>query len=107
MTTSSPDEQSTAATTASSDAVLPNLEQYQNKNNIDDQVFSAMSADGGLKVTVATIRNLLNEMMMWDDIQQLQLECAHIYTKPPLPSYKINISQHTMNPVPGGEYKFD
>ena len=64
MTTSSPDEQSTASTTASSDDVLPNLEQYQNKNNIDDQVFSAMSADGGLKVTVATIRNLLNEMMM-------------------------------------------
>lgn len=52
---------------------LPNLQEYQNKNNLDDQVFSAMSADGGLKVTVATIRNLLNDMMI----------------------------QHTMNPVPG------
>ncbi len=35
-----------------------------------------MSADGGLKVTVATIRNLLNEMMI----------------------------QHSMNPVPGGQW---
>lgn len=54
---------------------LPSLEQYQNKNNLDDQVFSAISADGGLKVTVATVRNLLNDMMI----------------------------QHSMNPVPGGE----
>lgn len=53
---------------------MPDLEPYMNKNNLDDQVFSAMSADGGIKVTVATIRNLLNEMMI----------------------------QHTMNPVPGG-----
>ena len=69
--TSSPEE--AAASTASD--TLPDLEKYRNKNNLDDQVFSAMSADGGLKVTVATMRNLLNEMMI----------------------------QHTMNPVPGGE----
>ena len=54
-------------------AATPDLEKYLNKNNLDDQVFSAMSADGGLKVTVATIRNLLNEMMI----------------------------QHSMNPVAG------
>ena len=51
------------------------LEPYQNKNNLNDQIFSAMSSDGGLKVTVATIRNLLNEMMI----------------------------QHSMNPLPAGE----
>ena len=55
--------------------VQANLEMYQNKNNLDDQVFSAISADGGLKVTVATMRNLLNEFMI----------------------------QHSMNPVPGGK----
>ncbi|KAL7548061.1 hypothetical protein ACHAWF_011347 [Thalassiosira exigua] len=70
--TSSSDEASPASTAASS-GVVPDLEPYRNKNNLDDQVFSAMSADGGLKVTVATMRNLLNEMMI----------------------------QHTMNPLPG------
>lgn len=49
------------------------LSDYSNKNNLDDQVFSAISADGGLKVTVCTTRNLVNEFMI----------------------------QHTMNAVPG------
>ena len=75
--TASPEESSSAPSAEStSSTTLPDLEQYQNENNLDDQVFSAMSADGGIKVTVATMRNLLNEMMI----------------------------QHTMNPVPGGEY---
>ena len=75
--TASPEESSSAPSVEStSSTTLPDLEQYQNENNLDDQVFSAMSADGGIKVTVATMRNLLNEMMI----------------------------QHTMNPVPGGEY---
>jgi molecular chaperone Hsp33 len=37
---------------------------YRNRNNIRDQVFSAISADGGIKVTAVTARNLLNDMMM-------------------------------------------
>lgn len=45
---------------------------YSNENNRNDQVFSAMSSCGGIKVTVATTRNLVNEFMM----------------------------MHTMNPVP-------
>jgi len=75
MTSSSEDSPATAASssTSSSDTQSKDLEPFRNKNNLDDQVFSAMSADGGLKVTVATIRNLLNEMMI----------------------------QHTMNPIPG------
>jgi len=47
------------------------LEPYQNKNNLNDQIFSAMSSDGGLKVTVATIRNLLNEMMIQHSMNPL------------------------------------
>lgn len=66
--TSSEDESEVQTATAT-----PDLEKYFNKNNLDDQVFSAISADGGLKVTVATVRNLLNEMMI----------------------------QHSMNPVAG------
>ena len=81
--TSSPEDDSssavtTSATAASSTPTAEMLEPYRNRNNLNDQVFSAMSADGGLKVTVATVRNLLNEMMI----------------------------QHTMNPVPGGELLF-
>ena len=40
------------------------LEDYQNKNNIRDQVFSAISADGSVKVTACTARNLLNDLMI-------------------------------------------
>lgn len=71
MTANSDDVPSETTTTSATTAA--DLTKYQNKNNLDDQVFSAMSADGGIKVTVATIRNLLNEMMI----------------------------QHTMNPIPG------
>ena len=40
------------------------LEKYRNKNNIRDQVFSCISSDGGVKVTVATIRNIVNDMSL-------------------------------------------
>ncbi|KAL7518454.1 hypothetical protein ACHAWX_003277 [Stephanocyclus meneghinianus] len=55
-----------------SSSSLPDLAPYQNPNNLSDQIFSALSGDGSLKITVCTIRNLLNEMML----------------------------QHSMNPVP-------
>jgi len=71
--TSSPEEASSTADAASISDTLPAaLQPYENKNNLDDQIYTAISADGGLKVTVATMRNLLNEMMI----------------------------QHTMNPIP-------
>lgn len=37
---------------------------YVNKNNLRDQVFSAISNCGGIKVTSATVRNLVNDLMM-------------------------------------------
>ena len=40
------------------------LELYKNKNNIDDQIVSAISGNGEIKVTAATIRNLVNDIMM-------------------------------------------
>jgi molecular chaperone Hsp33 len=42
----------------------PDLSPYQNPNNNNDQIFSALSGDGTLKVTTCTVRNLLNEMML-------------------------------------------
>jgi molecular chaperone Hsp33 len=40
------------------------LLEYRNKNNIRDQVFSALSGEGGIKVTAATARNLMNDLML-------------------------------------------
>jgi hypothetical protein len=37
---------------------------YRNTNNMRDQVFSAISGDGGIKVTVATIRNMVNDISL-------------------------------------------
>ena len=44
--------------------VSENENPFANKNNIDDQVFSALSKCGGIKVTCATVRNLVNELML-------------------------------------------
>lgn len=38
--------------------------EYENPNNMDDQVVSAISGDGGIKVTVGTVRNIVNDVMM-------------------------------------------
>lgn len=38
--------------------------QYDNKNNIRDQVVSAISGCGSVKVTACTVRNMVNEMMI-------------------------------------------
>ncbi|CAB9524328.1 Hsp33 protein [Seminavis robusta] len=38
--------------------------EYRNKNNIADQVVSAISKDGGIKVTACTIRNMVKYLMI-------------------------------------------
>jgi molecular chaperone Hsp33 len=40
------------------------LEPYHNRNNIDDQMISALSGNGEIKVTAITIRNLVNDAMI-------------------------------------------
>jgi hypothetical protein len=47
---------------------------YRNKNNLRDQVFSAMSGDGGIKVTAATVRNLVNDMMLQHTLTETPTE---------------------------------
>lgn len=39
------------------------IEEYKNRNNIRDQVFSALSGCGGIKVTSVTARNLVNDLI--------------------------------------------
>lgn len=57
-------------------AVDPNdkFAEYRNTNNIRDQVFSAISGDGGIKVTAATVRNLINDMMMKQTLTEVPTE---------------------------------
>jgi len=43
---------------------LAPLEDYANPSNRDDQVFSAISEDGSVKITACTARNLVNDLMM-------------------------------------------
>lgn len=50
--------------TESSSTTEDALAEYRNKNNIDDQVFSAISKDGSVKVTACTVRNLINDIMI-------------------------------------------
>jgi molecular chaperone Hsp33 len=40
------------------------LEPFKNKNNLDDQIFSAISGNGEIKVTACTLRNLVNDAMI-------------------------------------------
>lgn len=43
---------------------VPSLEEYANESNRNDQVFSAISRDGSVKITVCTARNLINDLML-------------------------------------------
>ena len=61
------DRDSRKAKEAVSDYVgsgLAPLEDYVNPSNRDDQVFSAISEDGSVKITACTARNLVNDLMI-------------------------------------------
>lgn len=47
------------------------LDEYKNKNNVRDQVFSAISKDGSVKVTAATVRNIVNDMMIMHTMSEV------------------------------------
>jgi molecular chaperone Hsp33 len=50
------------------------LAEYRNKNNVKDQVFSAISdggSNGGVKVTAVTCRNIVNECMIMHSMTEV------------------------------------
>jgi molecular chaperone Hsp33 len=51
------------------------LAAFRNRNNVEDQVFSAISRDGGIKVTAVTCRNLLNDLMMQQTLSAVSADC--------------------------------
>jgi molecular chaperone Hsp33 len=46
------------------------LDEYHNENNRNDQIFSALSKAGGIKVTVGTVRNLVNDIMIMHSLTE-------------------------------------
>jgi molecular chaperone Hsp33 len=50
------------------------LDEYKNKNNVRDQVFSAISKDGSVKVTAATVRNIVNDMMIMHTMSEVSAD---------------------------------
>ncbi len=75
MSSSSASEDSSSSSSSSSSKQLivdssaidlnaADIEQYKNKNNINDQIFAAISGNGEMKVTATTIRNLVNDVMI-------------------------------------------
>jgi len=50
---------------------LAPLADYENPSNRDDQVFSAISEDGSVKITACTARNLVNDLMIMHTLTAL------------------------------------
>jgi molecular chaperone Hsp33 len=51
-------------TTTPSEETDDPLRTYRNTNNVRDQIFSAISGAGGIKVTAVTARNIMNDFMI-------------------------------------------
>lgn len=64
----------TSTITNDDDSIINDDSQYYNKNNVKDQVFSAISGDGGIKVTVCTIRNMVNDLMIQHSMTPISTE---------------------------------
>ena len=47
---------------------------FENRNNIDDQIVSCLSGDGGIKVTACTVRNLVNDMMIAHNLTPVPID---------------------------------
>jgi len=47
---------------------------FENKNNINDQIVSCISGDGGIKVTVCTVRNMVNDMMIMHNLTPVPID---------------------------------
>mmetsp|Transcript_61624 Transcript_61624/g.70835 ORF Transcript_61624/g.70835 Transcript_61624/m.70835 type:complete len:422 (+) Transcript_61624:72-1337(+) len=47
-----------------SSAFIASLKDYDNPSNRNDQVFSALSEDGSVKITACTARNIINDLMI-------------------------------------------
>lgn len=70
----SPSATTTPTAISQSNDAGDKLAEYRNKNNVRDQVFSALSGGGGIKVTAATARNLMNDLMLQHSMTAVSAE---------------------------------
>ncbi|CAJ1934116.1 unnamed protein product [Cylindrotheca closterium] len=84
------------------------LADFRNKNNIRDQVFSAMSADGSIKVTACTARNLVNDLMIMhtmtatpSDALGRAITCALLMSNGMQEEQVIQLTVNTDGPIRG------
>lgn len=82
--------------------------EYRNKNNVRDQVFSALSGAGGIKVTAATARNLLNDLMMQHSMTAVSAEalgrtviCSLLMANGMQAEQVLQITLKTVGPIRG------
>eukprot|EP00521_Asterionellopsis_glacialis_P006636 CAMPEP_0195284034 /NCGR_PEP_ID=MMETSP0707-20130614/2387_1 /TAXON_ID=33640 /ORGANISM="Asterionellopsis glacialis, Strain CCMP134" /LENGTH=374 /DNA_ID=CAMNT_0040343327 /DNA_START=151 /DNA_END=1275 /DNA_ORIENTATION=+ len=84
------------------------LSEYRNKGNLRDQVFSAISKDGGVKVTAATIRNAVNDMMIQHEMNAVSADvlgrtvtCGLLMSNGIQAEQTVQITLNTDGPIRG------
>ena len=114
-TTTSSDEPTnhpnqTTTTSSSTVQVKDNdpLQMYRNPNNRRDQVFSAISGAGGIKVTAVTARNLLNDLMIQHTLTATSAEalgrtiiCSILMANGIQDEQIVQITMNTEGPIRG------
>jgi len=100
----SSDENDKGAAVDPSDA----LAEYRNQGNRRDQVFSAISKDGGVKVTAATIRNAVNDMMIQHEMNAVSADalgrtaaCGLLMSNGMQEEQTVQITLNTDGPIRG------
>jgi molecular chaperone Hsp33 len=84
------------------------LHQFRNRNNIRDQVFSAISGGGGIKVTAVTARNIMNDLMIQHTMTAVSAEalgrtvmCAILIANGIQDEQIVQITINTEGPIRG------
>jgi molecular chaperone Hsp33 len=84
------------------------LDEYRNKNNVRDQVFSAISGGGGIKVTAVTARNIMNDFMIQHTMTAISAEalgrtviCSILLANGIQEEQIVQISINTEGPIRG------
>jgi len=84
------------------------LSEYRNEGNLRDQVFSAISKDGGVKVTAATVRNAVNDMMIQHEMNAVSADvlgrtvtCGLLMSNGMQAEQTVQITLNTEGPIRG------
>lgn len=95
-------------TSSSSQATKNPLAEYANESNRNDQLFSAISGDGSVKVTACTARNLMNDLMIMHTMTAIPADalgrtiiCALLISNGMQPEQTCQITINSDGPLRG------